>query len=444
MIQRRTLLRGLSVSMSLPWLESLTASTARAAATNAEASAHPTRMAFVYAPNGVIKDKWTPSEVGTDFDLSPTLQPLESVKEDLIVFTNLSQDNGRAKGDGPGDHARGTASFLTGEHPYKTDGAAIRAGISVDQVAAGQIGPQTPLPSLVMGMEQGGRSGNCDSGYSCAYSSAVSWKSATTPMLKEVNPTLIFERLFGSGPKNSERRKVRDFNRRSVLDVVADDAQRLRKKLGQTDRRKVDEYFQSVREIELRIAHAAPQKTPPSGVTAPESAPVEYEARMRLMYDLIVLGLQTDSTRVATFMAGNAGDNRPYAEVGASEGWHTLSHHQNDKQKIATLERIDLFQMRQFAYFIEKLNSIEEGDGTLLDHCMILFGSELGDGNAHSHHDLPILLAGGANGTIRTGRHIRCKPETPLNNLFLSMLDRMGTPVEALGDSTGRLTALSG
>lgn len=444
MIKRRTLLRGVGTAMALPWLESLIPRSVMAGTSATSGPAHPVRMVFAYAPNGVIKERWTPTEEGADYELPPTLQPLGNVKDELIVFTNLSQDNGRAKGDGGGDHARGTASFLTGEHPYKTDGASIRAGISVDQVAAARLGAQTTLPSLVLGTEQGGRAGNCDSGYSCAYSSSISWKSATTPMMKEVNPRLVFERLFGNGVDTAERRKKRDLNRRSILDVVAEDARRLQKRLGQTDRRKVEEYFQSVREIEQRIERAAPPAKPPVGVTAPEGVPDEYEAHMRLMYDLIVLSLQTDSTRVSTFMAGNAGDNRAYVEVDAKEGWHSLSHHQNDPDKVATLARIDEFQMRQFGYFLERLKSIQEGEGTLLDHCMVVYGSELGDGNAHSHHDLPILLAGRGGGAIASGRHIRCQPETPLNNLFLSMLDIMGTPVDELGDSTGRLPGLDG
>ncbi len=311
-------------------------------------------------------------------------------------------------------------------------------------MAAEQIGAETPLPSLVLGTEQGGRAGNCDSGYSCAYSSAISWKSATTPMMKEVDPGLVFQRLFGEGADSKEVRQRRDFDRTSVLDVVAEDARRLRKKLGQTDRRKVDEYFQSVRELEQRIERAVPLKTPPAGATPPDDVPDDYEAYLRVMYDLMVLGLQTDSTRIATFMAGNAGNNRAFTDIGAKEGWHSLSHHQNDPEKTTVLQRIDEFHIRQFARFLERLKSIEEGQETLLDHCMVLYGSELGDGNAHAHHDLPILLAGRGNGTISSGRHIRCEPETPLNNLFLSMLDRMGTPVDELGDSTGRLPGLEG
>ena len=426
--------------MTLPWLESFSP-VARAGDSPLES--HPNRMVFVYVPNGVVKDKWVPGTAGADYQLSPTLQPLESVKQDLIVFTNLSQDNGRAKGDGAGDHARGTAVFLTGEHPYKTDGAAIRAGVSVDQVAASHVGLETPLPSLVLGTEQGAQAGNCDSGYSCAYSSAISWKTATTPMLKEVNPKLVFQRLFGNGPDSQEQRLKRDFYRKSILDAIASDAQRLQRRLGQTDRRKVEEYFDSVREIERRIENAANLKPAPADVAAPDGVPEEFEAYVRLMYDLIALGLQTDTTRVSTFMVGNAGSNRAYNEVQAKEGWHSLSHHRNDQQKIEQLERIDAFRIRQFAYFLEKLKSIPEGDETLLDHCMVLYGSELGDGNAHTHHDLPILLAGRGGGTVSPGRHVRYEHETPLNNLFLSMLDRMGCAVDELGDSTGRLSSLT-
>lgn len=442
MIPRRKFLKGMGATMALPWLESLQPNLACA---DHAATAHPNRMVFVYVPNGVIKDKWTPVEMGRDYQLTATLEPLASVKDELIVFSNLSQDNGQAKGDGAGDHARGTATFLTGEHPYKTDGVAIRAGISADQVAASRVGYQTALASLELGTDQGARAGNCDSGYSCAYSSTISWKTPTTPLPKETQPKLVFERLFGGDPASDPQRRKRDFFRKSILDAVADDANRLRKQLGQTDRRKMDEYFTTVRELERRIELGAKSaQRPPQGVIAPTGIPDDFQEYVRLMYDLMILALQTDSTRVSTFMIGNAGSNRAYEEVGVKEGWHSLSHHQNKTGKMEQLQRIDQFQITQFAYFLEKMKSTKEGEGTLLDHSMILYGSELGDGNRHTHHDLPILLAGRAGGSISPGRHVRYQDETPLNNLFLSMLDRMEASVDSLGDSTGRLADLEG
>ena len=440
-MERRNFLRGVGATMALPWLESLQPRTVLA---NASVVEHPVRMAFVYVPNGVIKDQWAPIGEGADYELSPTLRPLEKLKSELLAFTNLSQDNGRAKGDGAGDHARGTSTFLTGEHPYKTDGAAIRVGTSVDQVAAQQIGNLTALPSLELGVRQGAKAGNCDSGYSCAYSSAISWKSPTTPMPKEVDPRQAFERLFGTGVDQSESKRRRHAIRQSILDVVAEDAADLTKQLGQSDRRKIEEYFTSVRELEQRIERMSQRHiVVPPDATRPDGIPDEFSEHVRMMYDLMVLAFRTDSTRIATFMIGNAGDNRAYPEIGVTEGWHSLSHHQNEAAKIAHLKTIDHYMIEHFAYFLEKLQAAKEGEGTLLDQSMILYGSELGDGNGHTHHDLPILLAGRAGGTISPGRHIRYESEVPLNNLFLSMLDRVGASTDHLGDSTGRLSELA-
>jgi len=439
-LPRRTFLKGLGLSMGLPLLEAMQPATSQAALAN---GAHPTRAAFVFFPNGAIMPSWTPTGEGTDYQLSETLQPLAKFKSELNVITGLGQDNGRAKGDGPGDHARCASTFLTGSHPYKTAGENIKVGISVDQAAAKSIGHHTKLPSLELGIEKGRNAGNCDSGYSCAYSSNVSWKTATTPMAKEIHPRLVFERLFGSDKDKAAGQAQRNRDRKSVLDLVARDAAALQKRLGKTDRQKIDEYFDSVRELEKRVVRAEQsnlQERPDFAV--PESIPRDMREHVRLMYDLMVLAFQTDSTRIATFMLGNAGSNRTYPMVGVNSGHHSLSHHQNKEDKVSKLKKIDKFLATGFAYFLGKLQSISEGEGTLLDHSMILYGSGLGDANRHDHGRLPVVLAGKGNGTIQTGRHIVYKSEEPMNNLFLSVLDRLGANVEKIGDSSRRLKTL--
>ena len=439
-LERRTFLKGLGLSLGLPMLEAMRPeSSAKAAPANQP----PVRMAFVFFPNGAIMPSWTPSETGENYKLSKTLEPLADFKGDMNVLTGLAQDNGRAKGDGAGDHARCASSYLTGAHPYKTSGADIRVGVSVDQAAAQKVGHLTKLPSLELGIEKGRNAGNCDSGYSCAYSSNVSWKSATTPMAKEIHPRLVFERLFGDAKQSEEGRERRDFYRKSVLDFVANDADKLKAKLGITDRRKLDEYFSSVRDLERRVVRAeqeAERVRPDFEV--PDGIPRDYQQHVRLMFDLMVLAFRTDATRIATFMLGNAGSNRSYRMVGVSDGHHQLSHHRDKKELIDKIQKIDGFLVGEFAYFLRKLKSEEEGSGTLLDNSLIMYGSGLSDGNRHHHHNLPVVLAGRGGGTIRTGRHISTGGEMPLNNLFLSLLDRVGADVERVGDSSGRLTVL--
>lgn len=435
-LHRRTFLRGVGATMALPLLDAM-GPMATAAGRKA-----PVRMAFVFFPNGAIMDSWTPKGKGSNWELSETLKPLQDFKSDLTAITGLAQDNGRSKGDGPGDHARCAASYLTGAHPYKTSGADIRLGISVDQAAALQVGKQTKLPSLEIGIEPSRNAGRCDSGYSCAYSSNVSWRSETTPMAKEIIPRLVFERLFGSG-ENKQDQKERDFYRQSILDLVSEDAQKLKQQLGATDRSKIDEYFTSVRELELRIARAeeeARKQRPDFEV--PNGKPRDLEEHIRLMYDLMYLAFRTDTTRIATFMLANAGSNRAYRMVGVNDGHHQLSHHRNDNDKITKIRKIDRYLATQFAYFLKRLKETKEGTGTLLDNCMIVYGSGLSDGNRHRHENLPIVVAGSAGGTIKTNRHLVYDQEIPMNNLFLSMLDRMGAKYDKIGDSSGRLKEL--
>ncbi len=441
-ISRRTVLRGLGATLALPWLEAMGPLTAWAAGTPARQAA-PNRMAFLYVPNGKNMADWTPKSEGADFDLPAILQPLHELKNDFTVLTGLTADKARANGDGAGDHARALASFLTGCQPRKTDGTDIRAGISVDQVAASRIGDQTRLASLEIGCEHGAMAGNCDSGYSCVYSSTMSWRSATQPLPKEVNPKLVFERLFGSGP--DALRAKRDQKRKSVLDFVREDAGDLRTRLGASDQRKLDEYFGAVRDIEQRILRA--EKLPPvkaPDYAKPASIPAKFEEHIRLMCDLMVLAFQADVTRVCTFVLANEGSNKPYPFIGVPEGHHDLSHHENNPKKKEKIREINRFHITQLAYLLAKLKSIKEGDGTLLDHCMIAYGSANSDGNRHNHDDLPVLLAGHGCGTIKAGRHLRFPRETPLNNLWLSMLDRLHVSMSKLGDSTGRLKGLEG
>jgi len=435
-------LRGLGATMALPWLETMGPLTSWANE-DSKAKKAPNRLAFVYVPNGVNMADWTPTTEGSEFELPTILEPLKEVRKDFSVLTGLTADKARAHGDGGGDHARALSAFLTGAQPRKTDGTDIRAGISVDQVAASRIGDQTRLASLEIGCEAGAMAGNCDSGYSCVYSSTMSWRSATQPLPKEVNPKLVFERLFSQVP-DADRAK-RDKTRKSVLDLVRAEANDLQGKVSVSDRRKLDEYFTSIRDIELRIERAAklPEIKMPE-YAKPDGIPKDYQEHIRLMCDLLVLGFQTDVTRVSTFVFANEGSNKPYPFINVSEGHHDLSHHGNDQAKKHKLRDINKFHLTQFAYLLSKLKSVSEGDGTLLDHCLIAYGSGNSDGNAHNHDDLPILLAGQGGGTVHQGRHIKYAKETPLNNLWLAMLDRADVKVPFLGDSTGVLSGLNG
>jgi hypothetical protein len=440
-ISRRTVLRGLGTVVALPWLEAMAP---RALATaGAAAGGPPRRLAFFYVPNGAIMSDWTPAQEGSSFELPPILQSLAPLRNDLLVLSELTCDKGRPNGDGGGDHARASSAFLTGSQARKTAGANFRSGISADQVAAAKVGENTRLPSLELGIERYRGSGNCDSGYSCVYEHTISWRSPTSPLPTEVDPRLVFERLFAERPNDPDRQK-RNRLRSSVLDTVVAEARGLERRLGGTDRSKLDQYLTCVRELELRIARAdtLPPVAPPAGTVKPQSAPADLAEHFGLMCDLLVLAFQTDVTRVATFMFGREGSEQRYTMVGINEGHHELTHHRGDPAKIAKVRAINTFHIEQFARFLGKLKAIPEGDGTLLDHCMIAYGSGNSDGNRHTHDNLPVLLAGKGGGTIKTGRHVRYPKETPVNNLWLALLARMGAPTERLGDSTGVLEGL--
>jgi len=444
LIPRRTVLKGLGAVMALPWLEAMGLQTAWAAGNTPAKNAAPNRMAFLYVPNGVNMDGWRVGAEGAlPSKLPPILAPLNNVRTDFSILTGLAADKARPHGDGGGDHARAMSAFLTGAQPRKTDGANIRAGVSADQMAASRIGDRTRLASLEIGTEASKLAGGCDSGYSCIYQSNISWRSATQPMPKEVNPKLIFERLFGAG--SDLERQRRDAARKSVLDAVREDYRELNVRLGVEDQRKLDEYFTAVREMELRIAKSdgAGQSRLPAKAMAPKGIPESYAEHLRLLADLMVLAFQTDTTRVATFVLANEGSNRSYPFIGVRDGHHSISHHGHDPVKLSKIQDINVFHSTHLAYLLERLKSVKEGDGNLLDHSMIVYGSGNGDGDRHNHDDLPILLAGKGCGTIKQGRHIVYQKETPLNNLWVSMLNRMDIRDVQFGDSTGELKKLS-
>lgn len=443
-LNRRTFLRGLGASLALPMLDSMVPALAE---TTAGVSKSPVRMAFVYTPNGVIPSAWTPAGEGRDWEFKRAMKPLEPFRDRINVLTGLAQVNGRALGDGPGDHARAGATWLTGVHPKKTEGAGIHSGISADQIAARTLGKSTQLASLEVGLDTPSLAGGCDSGYSCAYTNTISWRGDTTPLPMEPNPRVLFERMFGDGDSTDAAARLAALKeQRSILDYIAGDIDRLETGLGRSDRSKLTEYLEAIRDVERRIQKAEEQnasmKIPV--FERPGGVPAEFEEHAKLMIDLQVLAFQADLTRVITFMIGREGSNRPYRKIGISDGHHSLTHHQNDPEKVEKVTQIDTYHSQLFAYYLEKMQSTTDGDGSLLDHSMLLYGSSICDGNRHTHHDLPLLVAGGAAGRIKGGRHIIYGKETPMNNLLIAMLDIAGVPgVEKFGDSTGKAQYLT-
>lgn len=436
-IARRTFLRGLGTAVALPALEAMTPIAAAAPV----ASKAPQRLAFLYVPNGVNMSDWTPDDVGEDFKLKNILEPLAEVQQHISIFSGLGCDNARSKGDGPGDHARSAAAFLTGMHPVKTEGRDIRAGVSVDHIAAKYIAGDTPFPTLELGCEAGRLAGTCDSGYSCAYSNSISWRSPSQPSGKEVNPQLVFDRLFGGGtasdvPESQFRRHQRQ---QSILDFVSEDTKRLQRRISTADRRKLDQYMESIRGVERRINDPTSRQTL-TDLERPEGVPKDYGAHIRLMGDLMILALQADLTRVTTLMFANEGSNRRYRELEIRGGHHEISHHQHDPDKIESIRQINRYHIEQLAYIIKQMNEVKEGDSTLLANTGLVYGSAIRDGNRHDHHDVPVLMAGNLGGKMITGRHQIFPAKTPLMNLFLTMLQEVGAPVESVGDSTGTLT----
>lgn len=441
-LSRRTMLRGLGTAIALPLLESMSASRLLTAAETSDSA--PLRMAFFYVPNGMHMPDWTPAEDGSRFRLPPTLERLSDHRDSINVLSGLTLDGARAHGDGGGDHARSVASFLTGAHPRKTNGADIQNGISIDQLTAAQVGDATRFASLELGLEASAQAGNCDSGYSCAYASNMSWRGPTSPVAKEIDPAAVFDRLFaGQAVKETRRAKtVREKYRKSVLDFVLDDAKRLQTRLPEIDRRKLDEYLYAVRDVEKRLGGVERLRVGEDGVPdypRPSGVPRELAKHAELMMDMVTLALQTDSTRILSFMFTNAGSNRSYPEIGVTEGHHESSHHGKSEHKQQNIAKINRFQIDRFGYLLTRLKQVREGDRTLLDNSMIVYGSGISDGDRHNHDDLPILLAGSAGGRVETGRHLRYENGTPLCNLYLWMLHQMGARADRFGDSTGSL-----
>ena len=441
-LPRRTFLKGMGTVLALPMLDAMVPAFARAA------GAAPTRMAILYFPNGVQMDTW---QIQAEADimrlpetLPRTIAGLAKYRDDITVLSGLTVDGGRAHGDGPGDHGRAGASYLTGAHPKKTFGKDLQAGVSMDQYAAGAVGNATRFASLELGCEEGIQGGNCDNGYSCAYSNSISWRTPSTPNPPEIRPRAVFERLFGSGEieRDPVKRARLEKYQKSVLDSVVGDARRLQSALGTSDRRKLEEYMYAVRDIETRI-----QRTENANTLNPEmdkpasSVPENYDEHTKLMFDLMVTAFQTDSTRIITFLMAIEQSNRAYREIGIADSHHGLTHHGGDKEKIEKCILINQYQVEQFTYFIDKLKATKDGDGTLFDHIMVNYGSGLS--RDHDHDNLPTIISGRGNGLFHLGRHVRYPNETPLANLHVAMMNQMGVPAEKFADSTGKLGYLA-
>jgi hypothetical protein len=446
-LTRRHFLRGLGACVAMPAFASLFPSRARAATSAGRlattATGAPLRTAFLYFPNGAIPSAWWPEKEGTDFELSRTLQPLAQSKERLQILGGLEDRSAEAREDGAGDHARANGTFLTGVR-LKKSGTDLRAGISIDQLFAREIGALTRFPSLELTCETERPSGICDSGYSCAYQFNLSWSSPTTPMAAESNPRLVFERLFGAGPpgQRDESLRRRREEQRSVLDFVLQDARALQRRLNTGDQAKLDQYLTGVRALEVRL-HAAEKLGDPKDPlgSGPAGVPPTHGEHLDMMFDLLTLAFQTDSTRVATLLLAHDGSNRSFSEIGVPEGHHDLSHHFGNEEKIRRVSEIDLWYVKQLASFLRKLEQVRDADGqSLLHNSMIVYGSGNADGNRHSHDNLPIILAGAGGGTLTPGRHVR-HPSVPAANLFLSLADRLGLRnLAGFGEATGRLS----
>jgi hypothetical protein len=444
-IPRRTMLRGLGAAVALPLLDGMVPAFAALRKTEARAKS---RLGIVYVPHGAVMDKWTPAGDGAAFEFTPILRPLEPFRDRLTVITGL--DNAPAlalQGEPAGGHGRIGAAFLTGVHAKPTEGADFRAGISIDQIAASYLGKETQLASLELGLESTDLAGACDVGFSCAYVNTLCWRSPTTPLPMENNPRAAFERLFGDSSSTDPAVRLARLQRdRSILDSVTDKIADLKKTIGPGDQLKLGEYLEAVRDVERRIERAEAQSArelPPLDAP-PGNIPATFEEYAKLMFDLQVLAYQSDLTRVITFMIGKELSARTYPELGVPDPHHPLSHHQNDPAKLEKLTRINVFHLQLFTYYLEKLQATPDGDTNLLDQLLLVYGSGMADSNLHDPRDLPMLLVGGGAGQLQGGRHLRYPKQTPLTNLYLTVLNKVGVPVERVGDSTGAIAHLSG
>ena len=443
-LSRRTFLRGVGATMALPLLDSMVP----AFATIRDTAANPvSRLGAIYIPHGAVLDKWIPTSDGADYEMSPTLKTLAAFRDDVLVITNLENTPALVRAGEPlGGHANIMGAWLSGVHAKPTEGADVLAGVTMDQLAARHFEKDTQLASLELGIEPTDLSGSCDVGFSCAYINTVSWKSPTTPLPVENNPRALFERLFGDSDTTDAGARLKRIKKdRSILDSVHAEVASLRRKLGLGDRSKLTEYLEAVRDIERRIQKAEEQgdRDLPLVERPTGAIPETFAEHVKLMMDLQVLAYQTDMTRVITFMMSKDITNRTYPEIGVRDPHHPLSHHQNKPESLEKLAKINVFHLEMFAYYLEKLQSTPDGDGSLLDHIMLLYGSGMGDSNAHTPRDLPILLAGGGTGQIKGGRHIRVPEGTPLSNLYLTMLNKLGVRADSIGDSTGQMHQLS-
>jgi Protein of unknown function (DUF1552) len=436
-LSRRTFLRGVGASVALPLLDAMVP------ALTATAKAVP-RLGVVYHPNGVIYQNWLPQGAGREFEFSPILAPLEPFRDQLIVVTGLSSHQAEALGDGGGDHSRASGSYLTGVHVKKSD-SVVANSVSMDQIAANAHKGETQLSSLQLTADDNSLVGSCDVGYSCAYSSTLSWLTPTLPLMAENNPRVVFERLFGSSDSTDPRvRASRLHQDRSILDSVTARVKQLQQKLGPADNTKVNDYLESLRDVERRIQKAEEQSAKEGpDVDQPAGVPAGFDAHVRLLYDLQLLAYQSDLTRVITFMYGREQTDRPYPQIGVPEPHHSLTHHQNDPMKMEKCTKIQLYHIKLFADYLEKLRATPDGDGSLLDHMMLLYGGGISNSDRHTHGPLPTLLLGGGGGTIKGGRHLVYPEDTPLTNLQVTLLNKMGVPAEKLGDSTGEFKELS-
>ena len=445
-LPRRTFLRGLGVTLALPLLDEM----APALTVIGRAAARTTpRLAAIYVANGMggpNLQNWLPATEGTAFELTPILEPLAPFRDQMIVLSGLSNKPADPlPAEGGGDHARGVSAFLTCAHPHKTEGPDIRAGISMDQIAAKELGQETQLASLELGIESGDFLGTCDPGYTCAYTATMTWRTPTTPLPMENDARAVFERLFGASDSTDPKaRAAQIFKDKSILDSISSDAVRLQRRLGSRDRAKMEQYLEGVRDVERRIQKAEGQSAVNIVVEQPAGSPATFDEHAKLMFDLAAMAWQADLTRVFTFMMAREFTSRTYPESGVAEPFHATSHHQRDPERIAKLSKINRYHVQTLAHFLERLRSTPDGDGTLLDHSTILYGGGLSDGDKHNHINLPIAILGGGAGRLKGGRHVRLPMDTPLANVHLTLLDNVGIHLDRFGDSTGRIDQLAG